>query len=395
MEIMQNCANTGLGDKSPLDFLVEAAVINPNASSSRQFSRKMKSNPFENPMHCDYQTALPGVNLREWGHGSFASNHYNQPNFLCNQFHQGEPFSSFNDGGKSRAISRSIVMKLVQYDNYIHLVPSSEPDALALLDHADGRGGTERISVILESGFITNALTAPNRNNRFMLPGTLPAVSVMGRSPNISFTGLSTPKHIYMTSSDTYRVQVGKGSKAQRNGKFSRNTRTESDALWVCELALIVIDNPTSLEDILRGGNYDWMLERGVVDGPMDFAMKLVEKTEQLKIRLLLKEHEVAKAVEVYRKVLPPAVVAAMAEECSLFDTPASNTTTTASSAPSSSGSVVSESSDAAADPTASPSNSTSEPTPTLEPRKRRRTLKTTLPTSSFQIDPIFLPRLI
>jgi len=69
MEIMSNCTPSALVDKSAIDFLLEAAVVNPNAALARQFPRKLKSIPFETPLHCDFQGGHPAVNLREWGHG--------------------------------------------------------------------------------------------------------------------------------------------------------------------------------------------------------------------------------------------------------------------------------------------------------------------------------------
>eukprot|EP01036_Dinobryon_divergens_P040719 gene40719-53871_t len=89
---------------------------------------------------------------------------------------------------------------------------------------------------------------------------------------------LGNPRHIYKTACDTFRVQVGKGSRRERNGKFSRNARSEVDALWLCELALVIIDCPPTLEDIVRIGNYKHLAHKGLVVSAQDFAVKLLQQ---------------------------------------------------------------------------------------------------------------------
>jgi hypothetical protein len=116
---------------------------------------------------------------------------------------------------------------------------------------------------------------------------------------------LINPKHIYKTSCDTYRVQMSKGSKTNPNGKFSRNTRNEVDALWLCEYALLLVERPNSFEDILMNGNYKCLLQRNLVSDPTDFATKLFQHMSDLSSRGLLKPAETDKLTLLLPKFLP------------------------------------------------------------------------------------------
>ncbi|CAE7665894.1 unnamed protein product, partial [Symbiodinium microadriaticum] len=97
--------------------------------------------------------------------------------------------------------------------------------------------------------------------------GNLPSASLPIVPTPISSAALPNekkivPKHIYKTSGDSYRVQVSTGSKFKPNKKFSRNVRSELDALWLVEFALILIDGPASLEDIISNGNFHCLVQR-------------------------------------------------------------------------------------------------------------------------------------
>lgn len=111
-------------------------------------------------------------------------------------------------------------------------------------------------------------------------------------------------KHIYRTSSDTYRIQIGKGSKVKPNGKFSRNARTEFDAIWLCELALLYIDSPATLDDMILTGNYKYLLDQGHISSPQDYLAKMSFHAEQMRVRNLLKEDEWMRVTSVLINIL-------------------------------------------------------------------------------------------
>jgi hypothetical protein len=119
---------------------------------------------------------------------------------------------------------------------------------------------------------------------------------------------LLNPKHIYKTSCDTYRVQMSKGSKTNPNGKFSRNTRTEVDALWLCEFALLLVERPCGFDDILTNGNYKCLLQRKLVTDSADFASKLIQQMSDLSHRGLLKPAETEKLALMLPKFLPQQI---------------------------------------------------------------------------------------
>eukprot|EP00607_Mallomonas_marina_P007693 CAMPEP_0182416378 /NCGR_PEP_ID=MMETSP1167-20130531/657_1 /TAXON_ID=2988 /ORGANISM="Mallomonas Sp, Strain CCMP3275" /LENGTH=271 /DNA_ID=CAMNT_0024589083 /DNA_START=668 /DNA_END=1483 /DNA_ORIENTATION=+ len=137
--------------------------------------------------------------------------------------------------------------------------------------------------------------------------------------PPVSNAILIHPKHIYKTASDTFRVQVGKGSKQERNGKFSRNCANEIDSFWLCEMALIVIDGPLSLKDIVRVGNYRAMLQRGLVTSEEDFSLKLVAQAESLKLRNLIKSDECERIVTCFRTIFPPEKLSLLSAHNCIF----------------------------------------------------------------------------
>mmetsp|Transcript_10866 Transcript_10866/g.16548 ORF Transcript_10866/g.16548 Transcript_10866/m.16548 type:complete len:349 (-) Transcript_10866:427-1473(-) len=95
-------------------------------------------------------------------------------------------------------------------------------------------------------------------------------------------------KHVYKTISGTYRVQISRGCKSNPNKKFSRNARVEEDALWLCECALILIDQPGTFKDLLRNSNYYYLVDKQIVMSAEDFIQKLVENMRDLSARGLL-----------------------------------------------------------------------------------------------------------
>mmetsp|Transcript_20094 Transcript_20094/g.28881 ORF Transcript_20094/g.28881 Transcript_20094/m.28881 type:complete len:463 (+) Transcript_20094:73-1461(+) len=114
-----------------------------------------------------------------------------------------------------------------------------------------------------------------------------------------------TPKHVYKTSCDTYRVQLSKGSRLFPNKKFSRNARTEIDALWLCECALVLIDQPETFRDLLRNGNFQYLLQKEIISSADDFAAQLQRSVKELGNRKKLKAHEIDQITSTLKCILP------------------------------------------------------------------------------------------
>eukprot|EP00602_Paraphysomonas_sp_CaronLab_P003206 CAMPEP_0185018032 /NCGR_PEP_ID=MMETSP1103-20130426/885_1 /TAXON_ID=36769 /ORGANISM="Paraphysomonas bandaiensis, Strain Caron Lab Isolate" /LENGTH=507 /DNA_ID=CAMNT_0027547709 /DNA_START=202 /DNA_END=1725 /DNA_ORIENTATION=- len=189
-----------------------------------------------------------------------------------------------------------IPLKLIHLgEKNVHIIPTNPDDTEALLAACKGlskdEGAGRALTITLEEG------------DSAQLASLVISQQALAQRP--SPIKLINPKHIYKTSCDTYRVQMSKGSKTNPNGKFSRNARTETDALWLCEFALILIDRPNGFEDILNNGNYKCMLQRGIVRSPEDFANKLGEHLFDLGSRDLLKNHEVERLHVLLQKHIP------------------------------------------------------------------------------------------
>jgi len=103
---------------------------------------------------------------------------------------------------------------------------------------------------------------------------------------------LLQPKHIYRTSCNSFRVQIGKGVKANPHHKFSRNIRDETEALWLCEIALLFIDCPPNLSEMLCNGNYKCLLQRNLVYSADHYLASIATKIEEMKAKRYLKCNE-------------------------------------------------------------------------------------------------------
>jgi hypothetical protein len=236
--------------------------------------------------------------------------------------------------GRSDSVEDRVIIPLTLFhygDNGIYLVPSNPNDLQILLK---GSQQTNHNSVFTVS--LSHATAQQHHTQLHSLAkivGGIPIVSggnanlttgpVAGpspersKSPTLSVTSsaapsehqpparLINPKHIYKTSCDTYRVQMSKGSKTNPNGKFSRNTRNEVDALWLCEFALLLVERPCGFDDILMNGNYKCLLQRRLVTNSDDFALKLIQQMSELSHRGLLKPAETEKLTGMLPKFLP------------------------------------------------------------------------------------------
>lgn len=189
----------------------------------------------------------------------------------------------------SKSKPRSVEVNIVRVGNKFHMIPTSE-DSNSFLAHVlnNSNDGME----------ISVTIVNENRNSSALSERTQPVASFASKSA-------TNPKHIYKTSCDTFRVQMSKGSKANPNGKFSRNARHELDAFWLCEFALIMMDRPSDFNDLLKNGNFKCMLERGMVSTPNDYAQQLKTQFSRLCNLNLLKPSESAHIVQTLRQYLP------------------------------------------------------------------------------------------
>eukprot|EP00602_Paraphysomonas_sp_CaronLab_P005847 CAMPEP_0185038264 /NCGR_PEP_ID=MMETSP1103-20130426/33697_1 /TAXON_ID=36769 /ORGANISM="Paraphysomonas bandaiensis, Strain Caron Lab Isolate" /LENGTH=279 /DNA_ID=CAMNT_0027576617 /DNA_START=109 /DNA_END=948 /DNA_ORIENTATION=+ len=103
---------------------------------------------------------------------------------------------------------------------------------------------------------------------------------------------LQSPKYISQTSIHSFRVQVSAGIKSARNKKFSRNVGNMEDALWLCEYALILTGNHSSLNEIVGRGNYYCFVQRELVRSISDFGSKLHENLQRFYDSTILTKDE-------------------------------------------------------------------------------------------------------
>lgn len=184
-----------------------------------------------------------------------------------------------------------VEVNIVRVGTKFHMIPTSEDGNNLLANIMSNSNGATEVSVTIVS---------ENRQSSTTSERTQPTSSLVSKSASVT-----NPKHIYKTSCDTFRVQMSKGSKANPNGKFSRNARHELDAFWLCEFALIMMDRPSDFNDLLKNGNFKCMLERGMVSTPHDYAQQLKTQFSRLCNLNLLKPSESAHIVQTLRQYLP------------------------------------------------------------------------------------------
>ena len=232
---------------------------------------------------------VPNSRLNLWERNFFKTKENNQED-LRPQYSSIMPVS--NNSPRT-----AVFMKLVITDGAMHLVPTTEHDTMFLLHYACGSHRSESISISVACP--ADQMIANPYDRQHVSKDSTSTLSLQ-------------PKHIYLTPSDTYRVQLGRKSIDGPNRKFSRNTRTEEDALWICELALLIINKPNSFEEIVRNGNFVFIRARGLVSSPKDMMIKLVEKSQYFKRLKVLREYEVSDALHVLGTLIPPLMIAAI-----------------------------------------------------------------------------------
>lgn len=206
--------------------------------------------------------------------------------------------------------SSLVHVKLVTLpDNKTILMPTDDLNASILLRLVDGNDScgrfnkcASRINVEIEA-----AEKLPSEDysawKPFINPPVLPALPTPIANAPPPKEKIITAKHIYKTSGDSYRIQMSAGTKSVKTKKFSRNVRNESDALWVCEYALILIDGPESFDDVLKNGNFGCLVQRGMVSTATEFKQKLVDLLPTFLSRKLLKRPEYDHLSEVLQRV--------------------------------------------------------------------------------------------
>jgi hypothetical protein len=121
---------------------------------------------------------------------------------------------------------------------------------------------------------------------------------------SIDQTNKLLPKYIYVTKARRYRVQMSMRLKDKRSKKFSKNAETEIEALWICEVILLAIDAPNSLQEVISNGNYKYLHHLGHVSSPTDFLHKLIENAQEIRIHNILQPEEWEKIDKVWNNIL-------------------------------------------------------------------------------------------
>lgn len=210
------------------------------------------------------------------------------------------PCSSSSSFNLYNSIPALMDFRIIQVGEQFHLIPVNDNDLIPFAEAAKHNQNNHLHINILPGVSISSS------DNNSVASGS---GSVTSSSKSVGAIS-GNPKHIYKTACETYRVQVGKGSRKEKTGKFSRNARSETDALWLCELALIINDCPPTLEDIVRCGNYRHIQQKGLVATPQEFAVKLLQQAELMQFRGLLRPDESQIALFSLRSILPPTVLA-------------------------------------------------------------------------------------
>jgi hypothetical protein len=191
----------------------------------------------------------------------------------------------------------------------IVLVPSKDEDLHTLLRVREEILSSERLNLSTRDAdcFLSVQVDSVEDSTSVLLPEsyvltTLP--TPISTAPALK-DKIINPKHIYKTTGDSYRIQMSTGSKFKPNKKFSRNVRSEVDALWLCEYALIVIDGPESFEDIVKNGNFLCFMQRGMVASIPEFGNRLHELLGDFESRDLIKRTEYEFIADVLQRVVP------------------------------------------------------------------------------------------
>ena len=216
----------------------------------------------------------------------------------------------------------AVSMRPVVVDGRLLFEPISTELRSTLSDYSRSVAGSMPSESLLPAVLRAEELVPTDNKNLFRID-PLEKLALTQRVDAISaasliVTNAISPKHIYKTACDTYRVQVGKGNKTKPNGKFSRNTRSEVEAMWLCELALLFIDCPKTLEEMMSNGNYNCLHQRGLVSSPQDFLMKLTYKAEDMRERLVLKDWESANAAASLKEIISQLPCGEDSEECNM-----------------------------------------------------------------------------
>lgn len=313
-DTISSCSSTGSGSasskRSVKNLKRECSQISPHSRSSLT------------PASAVGRTLSKGYSFSSVGSGTFGLDHSD-----------GLAMAILNGRSDSVEDRRVIPLTLYQFaDHGIYLLPTNPTDIDMLVKGAEQANHNSVFTfsltpatpsqhvhqVNLFSNLVSDHQDRTNRTTVIthdlnkpspLKPSTAPSPTIPSSSPaplhHIPPSKLINPKHIYKTSCDTYRVQMSKGSKTNPNGKFSRNTRNEVDALWLCEYALLLVERPNSFEDILMNGNYKCLLQRNLVSDPTDFATKLLHHMNDLSSRGLLKPAETDKLTLLLPKFLP------------------------------------------------------------------------------------------
>mmetsp|Transcript_16177 Transcript_16177/g.24380 ORF Transcript_16177/g.24380 Transcript_16177/m.24380 type:complete len:341 (-) Transcript_16177:669-1691(-) len=217
--------------------------------------------------------------------------------------------SSENPGSQSHPLSVRPMILLPS--GKLILVPESETANNALLHLLDcstsepstgqfNLPGTLWVNILPTIPTVSSSTGPPNPADTAIVP-IMPTPLASVRLP----PKLKQPKYISQTSANSFRVQVNAGIRSARNKKFSRNVSSLEDALWLCEYALIMSGNYSSLEEIVAKGNFECMVQREMVHSLDNFVSKLDSNVSYLEQRGVLKQSECDIVTDFLKRISP------------------------------------------------------------------------------------------
>mmetsp|Transcript_14489 Transcript_14489/g.21815 ORF Transcript_14489/g.21815 Transcript_14489/m.21815 type:complete len:661 (-) Transcript_14489:529-2511(-) len=224
------------------------------------------------------------------GQTMHSNSNYGDFPYTHKEMHSNVPYAT---DVEAQSLNAAVPMKvMIMGHSTVLLTPVYEVDHASILQMCtQSNSGTQKLLVRLQTDSSTTV--AP-----------IPSYTPYQFSPSVPTT-IINPKHIYRTSGDSFRIQMSAGSKSKPNRKFSRNVRGETDALILCEYALILLDKPTSFTDILSNGNFKCFLQRKIATSVEQFGNLLHERLPEFEKRDLLKQQEYEAIASLLQRSVP------------------------------------------------------------------------------------------
>jgi len=105
-------------------------------------------------------------------------------------------------------------------------------------------------------------------------------------------------KGIQVTQHRSFRVQLNKTKNS--SNKFTKNVNDFTEALWLFEIAVLICDQPTKLNTLLKSGNYDFLLMNNYVKNSTDYRALLGDNILKLHSKKILKNEQADLAISIF-----------------------------------------------------------------------------------------------